>query len=174
MSLKSALCFFGILSAASLCGIQSSNAQTRIQKEFQGWLVSCVTPAEGDTVCTLLQTLQGKNKNTNQPVFIFSWGITVDKERVEQSILRTPLGTDLDKQIKIKFPDLDPVAVNYNVCNPSGCFGQFAFSKSWVNALTRNESAKITYLFKNGRDMTLDVSLAGFSDAYAFFQEQLN
>jgi invasion protein IalB len=157
---------------ASASGAVQSNAATRIQKEFDKWVVTCVEPDENDNRCSLTQTFQGQNQKTKKRVFVFSWAQTKDNDGAEKALLRTTLGADLKTKMHIKFPNMDAIAVDYIVCNRRGCFGEIAFDKAWAREMSSNKTVSVEYNMRNGRAMKLEVDLKGFSEAYAFFQAQ--
>ncbi|MES0880796.1 invasion associated locus B family protein [Roseibium sp. SCP14] len=160
--------------ALGLAGVAETEAATRIQKEFGKWLVACVEPDDARNRCTLSQTFHGVNQSNKNRVFVFSWAVSTNDEGVENASLRTPLGVGLDDKLTVAFPDTDPVVVEFDVCNRRGCFGEYPFDSAWSRALKRNETVHVSYIFRNGREVSLDVDLLGFSDAYAFYKQQLS
>ncbi|MCP4315572.1 MAG: hypothetical protein GY789_06005 [Hyphomicrobiales bacterium] len=174
MGLKATIGLLGVFGIVSLAGVVDSSAQTRIQRQFDKWLVACVEPEGNDNRCTLTQTFQGVNQKTKSRVFVFSWALIVNNEGQENVILRTPLGVDLNKSVKIGFPDSEAVTVTFDVCNRRGCFGEFRFENGWSEAMQRNEKVSIDYVFKNGRDVNLEMELKGFGGAYAFYKQQMS
>lgn len=155
-------------------GTQTSDAQTRIQKQFENWRVDCVEPDANENRCTMIQTFQGQNQRTNRRTFAFSWAMTFDRDDVEKAVLRTPLGVDIENQINVDFPGLDPIVIGFDVCNRRGCFADITMDEAWRNALQRNEKVTVTYKIRNGNNIPIEMTLAGFADAYAFYRDEMN
>jgi invasion protein IalB len=152
-------------------GVAQGQAQTRLQKNFDKWIVACVQPEGQSNQCTLAQNFEGQNQKTGQRFFAFSWSIAADPEGERKVRLRTPLGVKLIDKISIQFPGSDPLAVDYTVCTNIGCFAEFTFQKVWFRMLTENPTVTISYMLINDRKIDVKMELAGFSDAYAYFIE---
>lgn len=157
----------------TLAAVQG-HAQTRLQKNFEKWIVSCVQPEGQSNQCTLAQNFEGQNQKTGQRFFAFSWAIVADRNGERKVQLRTPLGVKLAEKINIQFPDLDPLAVDYTVCSNAGCFAEFTFQRIWNNMLSENPSVTISYVLINDRKIDVEMDLAGFSDAYEYFDDTSN
>lgn len=168
---KSAVGLVSLL-ACALAPLQSQ-ATTRIQKTFDKWTVSCVEPEESVKRCSLTQSFRGKNQKTGQPVFIFSWSVSRDAGGATKAFLRAPLGVDLKSAINVQFPDLNPIAVSYLVCNRRGCFGELGLDKAWTRELERQKALLVEYRIRNGQAVKLEMDLTGFTKAHAFFNAQL-
>ncbi|MDF2372549.1 MAG: invasion associated locus B family protein [Rhizobiaceae bacterium] len=150
-----------------------SEAQTRLQKQFDKWLVACVDTEQGNKRCTMGQSFQGFNQKAKKRVFAFSATLFLDRDKVEKVILRTPMGVDLTKGLTVKFPDLDAVKLNYVVCARRGCVSEINLDDAWRNALSRNAAVTVSYKIRNGQDIGIEVDLKGFTDAYSFYKTQL-
>ena len=170
---KATIGLLGAIGILSMSGAADADAETRLEREFDKWLVACVEPEGKENSCTLSQTFRGTNQNTKDRVFVFSWMLTVDQDGKEDVILRTPLGVELNKSVRITFPDTGPDSMGFNVCNRNGCFSRFGFESGWSEAMQRNRTASVEFAFRNGRDVNLEMELQGFSSAYAFYREQL-
>lgn len=147
-------------------------ATTRIQKEFDKWLVSCVEPDEGEKRCFLVQSFQAQNRETKKSAFLFSWTLSKSESASETMTLRMPLGVDLVARAKLTFPDSNPLFVDYTVCNTHGCFGEFPFEGAWSKAMQDYDTLTVEFDFRNGAKRTLDMDLTGFAAAYSYFQNQ--
>lgn len=161
----------GVLAAAF--SALPAGAVTKVQKSFEKWIVSCVEAAESNNRCTLSQNFTGINNRTKKRVPVFFMSLSENKDGVDTLIMRTPLGVDLEKRINVAFPEVDPVTVNFDVCNQRGCFSEFEAGESWLKALRANESITVTYAMRNSRDVDIEIQLGQFDEAYKFFKESM-
>lgn len=154
--------------AAGVVGAGHAQAQTRTERQFEGWTVGCLE-TEKIKSCALSQLVRAqKNKRV-----VFGWTVFSDKGGARKARIRTPTGIDLEKGITVTVPGSKPIPVSYRFCGPQACIAEFAFSDAWVGAMKKQTEMNVSFTpVGTGKEVTVKMSLKGFSDAYDYFDQQ--
>lgn len=161
-----------MIAAMSASGAVSAAqaATTRIEKFFNNWKVEC-RDDEVNKSCALVYALVNRdNKRT-----VFSWTIIPDRANPEQNsvVVFTPFNVDLPKGVSVRFANGEPIALVYKTCGSRGCVSEFTLTDSWSKALTSQEKMTVSYTPIRGNGRDVEVDLAGFDDALAFYTSEM-
>jgi invasion protein IalB len=141
-------------------------AQTRIEKKFDAWMVAC---QEAETKsCALSQTLSDAKTQRTVLALVVAKGL----EGRTRAVVRTPTGVLLPEGLTLTANGIDPVKAIFRFCGPRACTADFQLDDAWLGIL--REQAEITVGFKSmaGEPFNIKVSLKGFAAAYDYFVEQ--
>jgi len=160
---------FRVLCCAAVCGGASAiaSAQTRLERNFDDWLVSC-QEAQPRNVCVLSQTL--RQAKTSQVVL--SWRVARTGEGGDVVTILTPTGVSVRDGVTISVAGTDGLVATYNVCGPRACTADFPLDESWREALRRETEFTIAFKPASGDPLTFKSSLKGFAAAYDYYAEQ--
>lgn len=170
--LMNKLKFIGALSAfALIAAAEAGEAQTRIQKRFDQWQVDC-NEAEKAKQCGIVFALVNSQ---NKEQLIFAWSIVPATEgEGHKAVIRTQTGTLLPEGISVQFGGSEPVRIQYKFCGPRFCFAEVGFSSSWEKAFLTHPSFTVSYKAATGTPLKHEVGLKQFSEAFAYYSEELN
>jgi len=150
----------------------AANAETRVQKTFGSWIVSCVQPDGADkNSCVLSQSFQQNAATDQQPVFAFSWSVGQGEDGIERAVLRAPLLVDLSKDISVNASGIAPKIVAFRQCTGQICLAMTEFKDNWSAVFANSDSVDVQYTLLNGAEIQIAIDLDGFPDAYAFFED---
>jgi invasion protein IalB len=156
------LCILPLIAAGT-----PSHAQTRTEKTFDDWLVTCQEQGE-KKACGLSQTFRdAKTKR-----IALSWIITRDVNGSDKAVVRTPTAVALADGLRVAVPTAGEFVAAYRFCGPRACTAEFAFTDEWLKAFRGQGEFSATFKPVGGNPVTLKGSLKGFSAAYDFFAEQ--
>jgi len=150
--------------------IEGTNAQTRLQKTFDQWLVECVETDK--KVCGLyFKLVNPKNKRV-----VLSWAVVPRQEVSDgnRAVVRTPNGVVLADGVSVKLGKAEAIKITYKTCGPVNCIGELDFSDVWLKAFRSNQLFSLTYTANNGKKFTQEVSLKGFADGFTYYVEQMS
>ena len=83
----------------------------------------------------------------------------------------TPFGVDLAKGVAIASDGNDVMQAAYRTCRRHGCIVQAELSETEVAAFKAGAEAKVAMPLTTGQTLELNVSLTGFSAAWARLNE---
>ena len=127
---------------------------------FDSWTVRCVT--EDQRRCQLFQQVFVQQNDQRRPIM----SVTVTDDRLRMQL---PLGLNLREAIKLSVGSYE-VSVPYTVCTQQGCYAGEPTDDTMIAAFRRGETMKITLTRLDGEAVELDLSLLGFTQAYATMQ----
>ena len=77
-----------------------------------------------------------------------------------------PLGVLLPFGLTWQIDGSKPVRVPYMLCDPTSCATQLVINEQYVNSLKRGSTLKLTAKNRQNEDLTIDITLAGFTSTY--------
>ncbi len=167
----SPLAYLGTVALIAMALATGAQAETRIQKTFGAWLVNCVQKDGEANRCTLSQTFQKPAADGQRAVFAFSWSVGTGPDGVERAILRTPVNVNLAQDISVGLPDGDKAIIPFRQCIRQVCLGVTEFADTWSDTMIKQDTLEVIYTLINRGRVKVSLDLTGFSDAYAFFQQ---
>lgn len=154
----------GALAAAA--ALTPAVAQTRVEKTFEKWVVTCVEKG-GVKSCAITQSFA----NPRNKAVVFSWSVIKDAEGVK-AVIRTPTNIKLAEGVQVKTSADKPIRISYKTCGPRYCFAEMNFGDDWVKYFQASQTVPVTISPMQGATADVTVDLKGFAAAYTYFQEQ--
>ena len=82
------------------------------------------------------------------------------------AVAAVPLGVLLPFGLTWQIDGAKPVRVPYMLCDPTSCATQLVINEQYVNSLKRGSTLKLTAKNRQNEDLTIEITLAGFTAAY--------
>lgn len=157
------------LTAGTITEAQTPPAvPSSLTETYGDWAVRCVSPAatEGQTaaarVCEMTQALT--QQETGQRVLAMSLQATDAGARVT---VVAPFGLLLSAGLMMDVAEAPLLEGAFRTCLPAGCIVVSDVDQAGMDLLAGGDTAKVHMRrSQNGEDLTLDVSLAGFTAAW--------
>ena len=157
-----------MLVAGTLLGAtDSSRAQQEAQPDasvetsrFDNWTVRCVTAQERR--CQMFQQITIQQDERQVPFL----SVTLTEERIR---IQVPPGLALRQPVELATASYE-VSIPYTICTQQGCFAGDPTGPEMIAAFQRGEVLKVKLGRLEGDPLVFDVSLIGFSQAYAKMQ----
>ena len=130
--------------------------------EFGDWVLIC--PEQGSARgCLIGQNHVGAESQRS----IFAIQLRRSDDSGVEALLTTPLHVLLQPGVAFDIGQGDPIRIEFNQCRDEQCQASARLSDDVVAKLLTAQRAKATYVVTTGRTATIDVSLDGFSEAFA-------
>jgi len=159
----------GLLTTVTLNAGQAQTVETptSLTETYKNWIVRCVTPTvtEGqavpDRVCEMVQEL--RQQKSGQRLL----AIALQPTKAEGATLTfiAPFGLLLSAGLKVAVDGSAVAQGEFRTCLPRGCVSVINLAQVALNKFIAGDTATITMQGTNGRDISLAVSLSGFTAA---------
>lgn len=131
---------------------------------FGDWAKKCDAPAEGETVCYIVQT--ATNKENGQMIMQVRVGYPPSKDQPIM-ITTVPLGTLLPPGARLYVGDQELVKFQFLACDRAGCTtGGAQLTPEMIDAMRKAESGQVRVALINRKVVPLPVSFKGFTRAF--------
>lgn len=126
------------------------------------WLKVCDELEDGRQACIMRQVV------TSGGVFTGSFLLRDDPSQESRllAVAAVPLGVLLPFGLTWQIDGGKPVRVPYMVCDPQSCAAQLVINEAYVQSLKRGATLKLTAKNRRNQDITIDITLAGFTATY--------
>ena len=142
--------------------------EPRVRETFQEWTVVCDTPEQLETeVCVIVQERQ--QRETERLVIRVEVGFAVQTGR-PFAVITVPLGVALQAGLIMQVDDGEDTRFEFGSCIPKGCLVGTGLSQELLEIMMRGFEAQLTFRDNRGRDLTVPVSLLGFTAAIRSIQ----
>jgi len=142
---------------------------TKVEKAFDGWLVTCVENAKAKR-CSMRQTrVVPKSKQV-----LFAWSIVSGADKKLVNVLTTPTGVSLADGIRLSLGQSQPVQIAYSVCGPRSCQATMPLDSALLDRMNGSPKIAVNFVLANKRLVQTELDLKGFSNAYNYLSEQIN
>jgi invasion protein IalB len=158
--------FFCALAAAGWLSTATAQ-ETKTEKTFDNWVVTCGETAEGKN-CAMSQTL--RDAKTKQVVLTVILARTQDGKNIVT--VRTPIGVLLPAGLGLAIEGGPETTAQYRFCGPRACHAQFEVAAGVLDAFRKQAAFTATFSRLDGQRMSVAGSLKGFSGAFDFLVEQ--
>ena len=166
---------FVLLLAMAALWSGAVQAQTRIERFFGEWKVTCVEPAQGGEAeggeaaggaparrCSMSQTLLARE--TRRPVV--RWVILPAADGGAPLLaVSAPLGVLLQPGLRLAFGGEEALVVPYTVCGPRWCQATLRLSEELRRNLAGHDGVEVSFVRPGGRRLALEAPLDGFGPA---------
>ncbi|KKB09692.1 invasion associated locus B family protein [Devosia chinhatensis] len=128
----------------------------------QNWLKVCDPLPDGQKACLMRQVVLANGQ------FLGSFLLRDDPGQESRllAVAAVPLGVLLPFGLTWQIDNAKPVRVPYMLCDTQSCSTQLVINEQYVNSLKRGGTLKLTAKNRQNQDLTIDISLAGFTATY--------
>nr|WP_314259644.1 invasion associated locus B family protein [uncultured Devosia sp.] len=128
----------------------------------QNWLKVCDPLPDGQEACIMRQVVLANGQ------FLGSFLLRDDPGQESRllAVAAVPLGVLLPFGLTWQIDGAKPVRVPYMLCDPTSCATQLVINEQYVNSLKRGSTLKLTAKNRQNQDLTIEITLAGFTAAY--------
>ena len=128
----------------------------------QNWLKVCDPLPDGKKACIMRQVVLANGQ------FLGSFLLRDDPGQESRllAVAAVPLGVLLPFGLTWQIDGSKPVRVPYMLCDPTSCATQLVINEQYVNSLKRGSVLKLTAKNRQNEDLTIDITLAGFTSTY--------
>ncbi|WP_421704399.1 invasion associated locus B family protein [Aliiroseovarius sp.] len=136
-------------------------APSSLSVTYQDWTVRCASvEGQAGQVCEMVQDLN--QADTGRRVL----SVLIRQAEGETGLtLVTPFGLKLSEGVKLGVDGTELTTLDYETCLPSGCIAALVLSEPQIESLQAGAEAQVTLVDTAGQDLSLTLSLAGFSGA---------
>lgn len=162
-----ACCF--VIGALALTDSTVNDAAAQ-QQDGPAWLVTCNNRENAKQLnCSMVQVLS--NAQTAQRILSAR---IASEQGGDQLYLSLPHGLDLPSGVSLSV-DGGPVSkVEIKTADASGSYASLALGADLVSAMKAGNKLAVDMVAVNGQPTKLELSLAGFNDAYTLFSQTEN
>ncbi|MFP9137373.1 invasion associated locus B family protein [Devosia sp. XGJD_8] len=128
----------------------------------QNWLKVCDPLPDGQKACIMRQVVLANGQ------FLGSFLLRDDPGQESRllAVAAVPLGVLLPFGLTWQIDGAKPIRVPYMLCDPTSCATQLVINEQYVNSLKKGGTLKLTAKNRQNQDLTIDITLAGFTAAY--------
>ena len=145
-----------------------SAADPRVRETHKDWTVVCDIPAELDTeVCLIVQ--QRNLRDSDQPVIRVEIGFAI-QTGAPFAVVTAPLGVALAAGLSMQVDDGELTRFDYGSCIPKGCIVGTGLTDAQIVSMRKGKEAQFTFKDNRNRDISVPVSLSGFTAALQSIQ----
>ena len=129
------------------------------------WLVTCDNRGNAKQLtCNVSQTIS--NAQTGQRILSARIAIAQGGERLYLSL---PHGLDLQSGVSLSVDGSDATRIAIETADANGSYASMALGPDLVSSMKAGSTLAIEMVAVNGQPVKLELSLAGFTDAYTLF-----
>lgn len=139
---------------------------TYVEDESGDWQIQCIRTEEGADPCTLYQLLTDADDNPVAEVSIFR--LPEGGQAEAGATVIAPLETLLTEELRVAIDGGQGKRYPFSFCNQVGCYARIGLTASDIEAYKRGAAAEVVIVPFAAPDqtVTLEMSLAGFTDGY--------
>ncbi|WP_375452109.1 invasion associated locus B family protein [uncultured Devosia sp.] len=128
----------------------------------QNWLKVCDPLPDGKQACIMRQVVLANGS------FLGSFLLRDDPGQESRllAVAAVPLGVLLPFGLTWQIDGAKPIRVPFMLCDPTSCATQLVINEAYVNSLKKGGTLKLTAKNRQNQDLTIDITLAGFTTAY--------
>jgi invasion protein IalB len=148
--------------AAEIPAAPAQGAAAASANPGQNWLKVCDPLPDGQEACIMRQVVLANGQ------FLGSFLLRDDPGQESRllAVAAVPLGVLLPFGLTWQIDGSKPVRVPYMLCDPTSCATQLVINEQYVDSLKKGSTLKLTAKNRQNEDLTIDITLAGFTAAY--------
>ena len=132
-----------------------------VQENFDAWQFACIEE-QSQKICDLRELVF--DPNTNEVVSYLSLSMSPDS--ITQMQIAFPHAVNLKSPIQLQIDENEPLNLNYAYCNQSACFVAEIIADNFINLFKAGNQLNVKALLLDGREVTINFSLSGFTAGY--------
>lgn len=148
-----------------LTALSPAQAISAREKDFQDWRLRCERKSDNDPErCFIMQIAKtAKDKRD-----ILRIGVRYpEPEKAAMVFLTLPLGVYLPGDLMLQIDDGETLRIPVEICLANGCHTRMALEGALLKNMKGGQQATLTFFDSRQQKITVPVSLAGFTAAYA-------
>jgi len=151
---------------------QTAERPTSLTETYKSWVVRCATPTavEGQEVpariCEMVQELRQKKSGQR----LLAMALQRNEKGASLTFI-APFGLLLSAGLKVAVDGAVVAQGGFRTCLPRGCVSAINLAPEALDKFIAGETATITMQNTNGRELSLTLSLAGFTAAWNRLKE---
>jgi invasion protein IalB len=149
------------------------SAETKTEKSFGGWKVTCIDPDNGAKSCSMIQSLITVDKQTNRKRVVMRWAISNTKSQEQTQSVIVPTGVSIKEGVRLFLGEAEPIVMPYNFCGPRVCIGSSPLDAKFIAAAKATKKASASYVLGSKQLVQVPLDLTGFAEAYDYLVQQL-
>ncbi|MBS37149.1 MAG: hypothetical protein CMO26_14650 [Thiotrichales bacterium] len=138
-------------------------AAPEVREVHKDWTVICEAGQDTGSNCIIVQ--QKNLKNTDQLALRIEVGHSPQNGQAIM-IVTTPLGVSLPPGLSMQVDDHELLKFQYGSCMSAGCVVGTNLTDEMIETFRGGQQANFTFLGGNGQEITVPISLAGYTAAY--------
>ncbi len=148
-----------------LSSLAPAHAITAREKDFKDWRLRCEKQNdESPERCFIMQTAKTQKDNRD----VLRVGVRYpDPGKPAMVFLTLPLGVYLPSGLLLQIDDGETLRIPVEICLPNGCHTRMALEGELLKNLKSGQQAKLAFQDSQQQQITVPVSLAGFTAALA-------
>jgi invasion protein IalB len=164
-----------VLSTLALVGLlpRLAIAETKTEKTFGGWTVTCMEADKTPKSCSMIQSLATVDKQTNRKRIVMRWAISNNKSHEQTQAVVVPTGVSIKEGVRLFLGEAEPLVIAYSFCGPRVCIGSSPLDAKFLAAIKASKKASASYVLGSKQLVQVPLDLTGFSEAYDYFVQQL-
>lgn len=146
---------------------QSQEANETVKATHGAWEIVCA--ASEPELCVMRQIGETQDGRRVLEVRVRKLeGVTAQDGQTVPAAIRimTPLGSILQPGVQVQVDGTDPRTGVFEVCLPQGCIVEDPMSEEFLGRLKAGAVANLTFSIIQQGEITVDVSLNGFTKAF--------
>src|SRR5262249_9739471 len=112
-----------------------ATAETKTEKTFGGWTVTCVESDKGGKNCSMIQSLAAVDKQTNRKRIVMRWAISNSKSHEQTQAVAVPTGVSIKEGIRLYLGEAEPIVIAYTFCGPRVCVGSSPLDAKFIASI---------------------------------------
>jgi len=147
---------------------QTAEAPTSLTETYKSWIVRCVTPTaiEGQAaparICEMVQELNQQKSGQR----LLAMALQPTKAEGVTLTFIAPFGLLLSAGLKVAVDGTAVAQGGFRTCLPRGCVSVINLENGTLDKFIAGDTATITMRDTNGREISVTVSLSGFTAAW--------
>ena len=148
-----------------LSGLAPAQAMTAREKDYQDWRLRCETKDEGGPErCFIMQIAKSLKDKRD----ILRIGVRYpEPDQPPMVFLTLPLGVYLPAGLLLQIDNGETLKIAVEICLPNGCHPHITLDGDLLKRLKAGRLAKLAFHDSRQQQITVPVSLAGFTAALA-------
>jgi len=150
-----------------------ATAETKTEKTFGGWTVTCTETEKTAKSCSMIQSLATVDKKTNRKRIVMRWALSNNKSHEQTQAVVVPTGVSIKEGVRLFLGEAEPIVIAYSFCGPRVCIGSSPLDAKFLAAIKASKKASASYVLGSKQLVQVPLDLTGFSEAYEYFVQQL-
>ena len=148
-----------------VASLAPAHAITAREKNYQDWRLRCERKNDNDPErCFIIQIARTENDKRD----VLRIGVRYpEPDKPAMVFLTLPLGVYLPAGLLLQIDEGETLRIPVEICLPNGCHTRMALEGELLQNLKSGRQAKLAFRDSRQQQITVPVSLAGFTAAFA-------
>ena len=148
-----------------LTSLAPAQAITAREKDFRDWRLRCAKEKDdGPERCFIMQIAKTEKDRRD----VLRIGVRYpEPDKPAMVFLTLPLGVYLPTGLLLQIDDGETLRIPVEICLPNGCHTRMTLDSALLKTLKGGKAAKLAFHGSQQQKITVPVSLAGFTAAFA-------